>query len=163
MTPAVLAVDVSSMLDAKDRDFASLVVDHVQDSVITLPDAVGFGLGVELFGLPRSGVGRQAQNELVDSCDVVSRDVTKGLGDRFFDEDGVQLFFAEQPLPYDFIRDRFLGHVFLHVLHVLQIFKMCEKLSIVLHVEDDRLLVSLFVYEVRLIFRDHPPLLARQF
>ena len=55
MTPAVLAVDVSSMLDAKDRDFASLVVDHIQDSVITLPDAVGFGLGVKLFG--QSGLG----------------------------------------------------------------------------------------------------------
>ena len=59
-TVAVLAVDVSSMLDAKDRDFAALVVDRIEDSVITLPDAVGFGLSVELFGLPRSGVGCQA-------------------------------------------------------------------------------------------------------
>ena len=151
------------MLDAKDRDYAALVVNRIEDSVITLPDTVGFGLGVELFGLPRSGGGRQAQNELVDSCGVICRNVSKGLGGGFLDEDGVQLFFAEQPLPDDFIRDRFLGHVFLHVLHVLQIFKMCQKLSIVLHVEDDRFFVSLVVDEVRLFLRDHPPLLARQF
>lgn len=150
-------------MDAKDRDFAALVVDRIEDSVVTLPDAVGFRLGVELFGLPRSGVRRQAQNEMVDSCDVVSWDVTKGLGSGFLDEDGVQLFFAEQPLPYDFIRDRFLGHVFLHVLHVLQIFKMCQKLSIVLHIEDDRFFVSLVVNEIRFFLRDHPPLLTRQF
>ena len=67
MTAAVLAGDVSSMLDAKDRDFAAFVVDRIEDSVVSLPDEVGSGLGVELFGLPRSGVGRQAQNELVDS------------------------------------------------------------------------------------------------
>jgi hypothetical protein len=163
MTATGLSVDLSSMLDAKDRDFAALVVDRIEDSVVTLSDAIGFGLGVELFGLPRSGVGRQTQNEVVDSCGVVRRNVPKGLGSGFLDEDGVQLFFAEQPLPDDFIRDRFLGHVFLHVLHVLQIFKMCQQLSIVLHVEDDRFFVSLVVDEVRLFLRDHPPLLARQF
>ena len=80
MTAAVLAVDLSSMFDAKDRDFAALVVDRIEDSVVTLPDAIGFGLGVELCGLPRSGVGRQAQNEVVDSCGVVCRNVPKGLG-----------------------------------------------------------------------------------
>ena len=144
------------MLNAKDRDFASLVVDRVQNSVVTLPDAVGFWLGVELFGLLRSGIGRQAQNELVDSCDVFDWNLPKGLGGGFLDEDGVQLFLAQQPLPYDVIGDRFLGHVFLHVLHILQILKICQKLFIVLHVEDDRFLVALAVDEIRLFFRDHP-------
>lgn len=159
---AGLSVDVSSMLDAKNDHLAAFVVDHVENPVVTLSEAVRLGLSVELFALRGSGVRRQAHNELVDSCDVVGWNVCKRLGGGFLDEDGVQLLFPEHPLPHRAIGDRFLGQVFLDVLDVLQVLKAFEKLPIVLQVEDDRFLLSFVVNKVCFLFGDHLQLRARQ-